>query len=213
MKFSLTNQSLGYAALTCGMVALSGILSSCSSGGAGGGLADTGYGPFNSRGDYVEEWADNPAKWNRRALAQNNVPDLGDAEPILMASNDAPPSNLSPMTSVAPSRPSTAAKPKSAGASTIAANRSSNANTVASTKSKSSPTLAKTSTKLTPSTKKQTVSLKSQPARVTVKKGDTLSALASRHGSSVSAIQRANGMRDTKIVVGRSLVIPRSNRS
>jgi LysM repeat protein len=44
---------------------------------------------------------------------------------------------------------------------------------------------------------------------VVVKKGDTLSGLAARYGSSVSSIQRANGMRDTKLAIGRSLVIPR----
>jgi N-acetylmuramoyl-L-alanine amidase len=44
---------------------------------------------------------------------------------------------------------------------------------------------------------------------VVVKKGDTLSGLAARYGSSVSTIQKANGMRDTKLAIGRSLVIPR----
>lgn len=33
----------------------------------------TGTGPFDSRGNYVEEWADNPSKWNGRSVPTPTV--------------------------------------------------------------------------------------------------------------------------------------------
>ncbi|MDA0767798.1 MAG: LysM peptidoglycan-binding domain-containing protein [Verrucomicrobia bacterium] len=39
--------------------------------------------------------------------------------------------------------------------------------------------------------------------------GDTLYSLGRRYGTSVAAIQKANGLRGTNIVIGKTLVIPR----
>jgi N-acetylmuramoyl-L-alanine amidase len=44
----------------------------------------------------------------------------------------------------------------------------------------------------------------------TVRKGDTLYALSRRYGTSVSAIQRANGLRNSTIGIGKKLRIPAS---
>jgi LysM repeat protein len=46
----------------------------------------TGTGPFDSRGNYVEEWADNPSRWNARS-----VPKPDAKPPAQVASNDTPP--------------------------------------------------------------------------------------------------------------------------
>lgn len=46
----------------------------------------TGTGPFDDRGNYIEEWADNPSKWNG-----SSVPKPTDPQPQQVASNDTPP--------------------------------------------------------------------------------------------------------------------------
>ncbi|MDT8439467.1 MAG: LysM peptidoglycan-binding domain-containing protein [Wenzhouxiangellaceae bacterium] len=48
----------------------------------------------------------------------------------------------------------------------------------------------------------------SAPKRVRVQRGDTLSKLARRHDTTVAALQKANGMHDTRLAVGRQLVLP-----
>jgi LysM repeat protein len=49
----------------------------------------SGHGPFDSSGNYVEEWADSPSKWKkRRSTNQTQI-----------ASNDTPPQNQTPITS------------------------------------------------------------------------------------------------------------------
>lgn len=208
MKFSFSSLSIGYLVAVFGSVLVSGLLSSCSSGGR---VADTGYGPFDSRGNYVEAWADNPSKWNRRSIAKDSSP-VEDAAPELLASNDSPPSNLTPITTstssreveVARMKPSTSSSTsRSTVAKTSTAKPKSTGTASTSSKPKSSASVAKTSSK------SKAVASKSRSTRVVVKKGDTLSGLAARYGSSVSTIQKANGMRDTKLAIGRSLVIPR----
>ncbi|MCU0796419.1 MAG: LysM peptidoglycan-binding domain-containing protein [Akkermansiaceae bacterium] len=61
--------------------ALALFIASCNQGGVAGNHP-TGTGPFDARGNYVEEWADNPSKWNGRS-----VPDSAPQ----IASNDTPP--------------------------------------------------------------------------------------------------------------------------
>lgn len=200
MKFSLSFLSVGSLSGLAGLLICSSLFSSCSSG--GGGLADTGYGPFDSRGNYVEAWADNPSKWTRRSFAQDASPD---ADPAMLAANDSPPSNMTPISTTTSSRSVEVARLKPTTSSSTKT-RSTTAST--SSKPKTSSTVAKSSASKS-STKSKAVAAKPRSTRVVVKKGDTLSGLASRHGSSVSAIQRANGMRDTKLAIGRSLVVPR----
>lgn len=191
---------VGSTAIALGLVVVSGLVSSCTSG--GGGLADTGYGPFDSRGNYVEAWADNPSKWTRRSFSKDASQDLDDAS--LLAANDSPPSNMTPITTSTSTRSSEVSRiqPSTTTKSATKPRTTSLASTNHS-KTKSSAVVAQAGTK------SKTVASKPTSTRVSVKKGDTLSGLASRYGSSVSAIQRANGMRDTKLAIGRSLVIPR----
>lgn len=206
MKFSISSRSLGTFVMMMGSVVFCGLFSSCGSG--GGGLADTGYGPFDSRGNYVEAWADNPSKWNRRSMPKDSSP-VEDPAPVLLASNDSPPSNLTPISTstsareveVSRMKPSSSSSRSTVAKTTTKPKSTSTAST--SSKPKSSSSVAKTSSK------SKAVAAKPKSSRVVVKKGDTLSGLAARHSSSVSAIQRANGMRDTKLAIGRSLVIPR----
>ena len=47
-----------------------------------------------------------------------------------------------------------------------------------------------------------------QQQQVRVRRGDTLSQLARRHGTSVKALQQANGLDGSRLVAGKSLVLP-----
>ena len=66
-----------------GVLAL--LVASCNQGGFTGDHP-TGTGPFDSRGNYVEEWADNPSKWNGRS-----VPEPATQPATELASNNPPP--------------------------------------------------------------------------------------------------------------------------
>ncbi|MEM1084801.1 MAG: LysM peptidoglycan-binding domain-containing protein [Verrucomicrobiota bacterium] len=82
-------------------------LSGC---GGGFGTADnpTGTGPFDSRGNYVEAWADNPSKWNGRS-----VPQPSSKPETQVASNDTPPVvTPRPTTTVSNPKPKPVVKPK-----------------------------------------------------------------------------------------------------
>jgi LysM repeat protein len=195
-----------------------------------------GYGPFDSRGNYVEELADSPSRWGRAAKSPPPVPQN---EQALLAGNDNPPANLTPLSSGGSSRKpssgsadlavagpppvvkrssetvkSTTTKPKPADAPVRTVSKSKPepavVKTTPKTKSKPEPAVVKTTSK--PKTKSKTVASKPRPSsstRVVVKKGDTLYALALRHNTSVSAIQKANGIKGSNLTVGKSLTIPR----
>jgi LysM repeat protein len=200
MKAFFRFRSLGSIVGILGLFVASSLISSCTSG--GGDTADTGYGPFDSRGNYVEAWADNPSKWTRRTFSKDASPDADDA--TLLAANDSPPANMTPITNSTSTRTAESSRVSPDTTSSNSSKpRTGATGSSNSTKPKNSATVA------SGSTKPKTTASKSRTTRVLVKKGDTLSALAMRHGSSVGAIQRANGMRDTKLSIGRSLVIPR----
>jgi LysM repeat protein len=201
MKFSYSHLSLRSLASLLGISLISALIVSCSSGGDSS-LAGSGHGPFDSRGNYVEAWADSPDKWKGRSIS--TPPSVVEPEPIMLAANDTPPPSMTPIATV-PSRPVQVASLKPSASSTSIKPRTTT--TSVSTKPKTA-TVAKTTAKPKP----KTVAAKprtSSTARVVVKKGDTLYGLALRHKSSVSAIQKANGLRDTRLSIGRSLVIPR----
>lgn len=68
----------------------------------------TGTGPFDSRGNYVEEWADNPSKWNGRS-----VPTPTTSEPTQVASNDTKPvARPTSSATVSKPKPKPVSKPK-----------------------------------------------------------------------------------------------------
>ena len=161
--------------------------------GAGGGISgnsyNPGYGPFDQRGNYVEAWADKPAKkhwWGKNPTetpaAKSTTPPKED--PRIAAVNKRPPTpNLptKPAPTVArvnPPRPTYTPKPVF-----------------------TPPPIARP--------KPVVVKPKTPSRRHTVSKGDTLYSLSRKYGTSISAIQRANGLKGTTIVTGKSLVIPR----
>jgi LysM repeat protein len=172
-------------------------LNSCATGGSGAG--DTGYGPFDSSGNYVEAWADDPSKWRRNSTINSS-----------MASNDTPPRDATPLPTAAASKSEFAQVRPMTTASTLPKSRSTTSTARTAPKPTAKPAVARSTPRPTVKPKPVVVKPKLTPStRVVVKKGDTLYGLAIRYKSSVSAIQRANGIRGTILQIGKSLVIPR----
>lgn len=184
-----------------GALAYAVLLTGCGS--SGGGAQVPGTGPFDSRGNYVEAWADNPAKWRKpgsaapRSAANDSVPEIAKIEQ--------PPMNANPLATSA--SPTIISKPMPAP----------KVDTLAPVTTKPKPPLSSgpqvvSKPKVKPKLKvvsKPKVKAKPAPKRYVVKAGDSLSAIASRNGTSVSALQRANGVKGTLIRPGQSLVIPK----
>lgn len=184
-------------------------LASCGSSGMASNGGPSGTGPFDSRGNYVEDWADNPSKWKR-----NSASPAKPGEALVMTSiTDEPPPNSVPLPTAADtpepgdigSAPvivrntqarSSASKPVSAPRTTSRTSSSNAARSTAQAKAKPKATAAKTPVK-----KKVTTT------RYTIKRGDTLSSIASRHGTTVSALRSANGISGSTIHPGKTLVI------
>jgi LysM repeat protein len=174
--------------LVTGVFALT--LSNCANRGGGG---QSGTGPFDSRGNYVEAWADNPSKWKKTPGAPSPHEQKTDELPEI-ATNEQPPSNAVPIVSGGNSKPAPVisktqitTKPKTTNSSSATATTKPKPKTVVKAKPKPKPTSVK----------------------YVVKSGDSLSSIASRTGSSVSSIQRANGISGTLIRPGQSLTIPK----
>jgi LysM repeat protein len=190
MKLALQMTAAGCAAL---------LLASCGSTGSTASNNPSGTGPFDSRGNYIEEWADNPSKWKRGgssrpgdALVMNDQPPA-DSVPIPTAENTPQPGNISSMPVI--SRPTTV---NTAVRKAPATTRRTAASTASSRPKAKTATAAKKAAPKKPAT-----------VRYTIKKGDSLSAIAARNKTSVSALQRANGIKGSLIQPGRVLVIPR----
>jgi LysM repeat protein len=166
--------------------ALSVAFSSCvNRGGLTAGNHPSGTGPFDSRGNYIEAWADNPSQWRKGSTQVVEAqPDRPAAEvpvtPPVVASNP-PPRRSSSSTPVVASRP----KPRP---TTVATN---------------------TTPKPKPVVRKPVVKAKPKTTRHSVRSGDNLYNIAKRYGTSVGAIQKANGIKGAMIRPGQSLVIPR----
>jgi LysM repeat protein len=171
-------------------------------------------GPFDSRGTYVEAWADDPSKW--RPYTPKDV----EGDPPKFAKNEQPPENSVPLapgntaqiktaSSSHQSKPAAAravaqspSKPKADARRTVTtshakpkSNTERTAKSPSKTKAKSS--VAKTQPKAKPAS-----------ARHTVKPGDSLSSIAASHGTTVTALKKANGISGTLIRDGKTLVIP-----
>lgn len=203
---------------------LSLFITSCGSGGGGSTAGNPqGLGPFDSRGNYVEAWADNPSQWKKGSSSSQQ---LADAQPDRAAATDIPvspefvkveevPSNAVPYqqggttTTVVYKKPT----PEAATNRTVAKNTSkpSSTTTRSTTKPKPSSTVAKSTPKPKATVKKELVKSKPKPksSSHTVKSGDNLYNIAKRYGTSVAAIQKANGTKGAMIRPGQSLVIPR----
>lgn len=187
-------------------------LASCGSSGMASNSGPSGTGPFDSRGNYVEDWADNPSKWKR-----NSASPAKPGEALVMTTiTDEPPPNSVPLPTAADtpepgdigSAPvivrntqtrSSASKPVSAPRTTSRTSTASSSNAARSTtQAKAKP---KATASKTPAKKKVTTT------RYTIKRGDTLSSIASRHGTTVSALRSANGITGSVIHPGKTLVI------
>ncbi len=165
-----------------------------------------GTGPYDSAGNYHEEWADDPSKWRKPGKAAS-----GDELPTI-AKNEQPPPNATPLAAQgsSPKLPPVQGEPK-----VVASKRKATA-------SADEPKRHVTSTRKSPSSKRKhvddsdepkkrsTAKAKSSPSsRYTVKAGDSLWSIAARKGTTVEALKKANGISGTLIRDGRTLVIPK----
>lgn len=152
-----------------------------------------GTGPFDSAGNYIENWADDPSKWRKPG---SRTPAPADELPVI-TKNEQPPANATPLGPQIAANTKPAPKVESMPRETVR------------------NTTAPKPVTVTPKPKPKPVVVKAKPkpkpkvTRYVVKKGDSLSAIAARNGSSVSAIQRANGISGTLIRPGQSLVVPK----
>lgn len=174
-------------------------LSSCGSGGGANenhsnrGL-NPSVGPFDSRGNYVEAWADDKSKgvvWREsRVIGAPTVASTSsDQHAPVVASHVTPSAKPASHSSRR-----TQASPPVVGSPIPRSSQTSK--TKSSSAAKSKP-VVKAKPKHKP------------PIRYTIKKGDTLYALSRKYKTSVSSIQRANGLKGTNLRIGKTLLIPR----
>jgi len=164
-----------------------------------------GTGPFDSRGNYIEAWADSPSKW--KAGSQQVV----DAAPEKPAATDIP---VLPPPVLAANE-----TPRPVSTTTTVLYKKTPTRTSAGSTSSSSSTASRTPTKpkqkavvVKPKTKPKAVAKatpKPRSTRHTVRSGDNLYSLAKRYGTSVGAVQKANGLKGAMIRPGQTLVIPK----
>lgn len=178
--------SLPAAALSAGLAA-------CSNGGWSTASNPSGTGPFDSRGNYVEAWADNPSKW------KSGSRQIADAQPDTAPAADIP--VLPPPVLAA----NESAKPVSS-TTTVVYKKPPARSSATAAKPKPKPVVVKPRTK-----PKAVAKAKPKPrsTRHTVRSGDSLYAIAKRYGTTVGAVQKANGIRGSMIRPGQSLVIPK----
>ena len=186
-------------------------LTSCgNSGSSAGGNPQGSAGPFDGRGNYVEEWADNPSKWRRgggspspHEMRSDRLPEIAKNDQPPQNSNPLPPTTVSRTTTVISQTQVTRPQPTAARTTEVVRPRAS------ASKSESVVAKAKPKPKAKPVVAKAKIKPKPKATRYVVKKGDSLSAIASRTGASVSAIKSENGISGTLIRPGQSLVIPK----
>ena len=202
------------------------------------GKPGTNVGPFDSHGNYVDAWADDPSKW--RAYTPK---DTGGELPKI-AKNEQPPENSVPLaaggstttrttrTTVVTSAPAVPDSARVVARTSVSKTKGDTGRSVAKTsasksKGDSEHSLAKTTSTKPKSkpksdsdseaTAKSTAKSKSSTAKAkpktsgthhTVKAGDSLASIAAKYGTSVSALKAANGISGTTIRDGRTLVIP-----
>ncbi|WP_205760983.1 LysM peptidoglycan-binding domain-containing protein [Luteolibacter luteus] len=173
-----------------------------------------GTGPFDSRGNYVEAWADSPSKWkegSRQVVnAEPELPpatDIPVSPPPVLAMNETPKPVSSTTTVVYKKTPTRS----SAGSASSSVASNSSRPKAKTTSSSSKPVVVKPKST---SKSKTVVSTKPKPkakaaARHTVRSGDNLYSIAKRYGTSVGALQKANGVKGAMIKPGQTLTIPK----
>lgn len=194
-KFSLLGCFTAFSLISCS--------GSGSGSGSGGGnsvrVAKTSgfnpnHGPFDSRGNYREEWANNPPKRvyvSKDKLASTEIPT---PEPYIppIASYTPPVSQPSPQYTSPYKKPTpTYKKPTPV-------------------YKKPTPTYKKPVVKTPPKpVVTKVVPKKKPPILHVVAKGDTLYSLSQKYKSGVKTIQIANQLKGTTIQLGQTLKIPR----
>ncbi len=174
-------------------------LVSCSGGRGIGAIYHPDVGPFDKNGDYVEALADAPVRKNvfsrRRSKPASKVTELAEVGPPAVS---AAAGTRAPKVSSSPST----------GPILIARSPRRESNAV----SRAVPTRTvapRTVSKSKPKSKSVATKPKKRASRHVVRRSDTLYGLSRKYGVTVKAIQRANGLRGTKIITGKALVIPR----
>lgn len=188
-------------------------LSSCGNSGGGRSGPSAATGPFDSRGNYIEEWADNPSKWRRGGGTPSPHERKSDVLPQI-AKIDQPPQYSVPLATVTPARPTPPAISRTQVITrpTLTQPTEKIVRTVKRPVEKPrEKVVAKVKPKQKVVTAKVKPKAKPQPksTRYVVKRGDSLSTIASRTGSSVAAIKRKNGISGAVIRPGQALVIPK----
>lgn len=136
-------------------------------------------GPFDSRGNYIEDWADRPDKWHRPSRPKEQTRER--VSPPIVDVRPTPRPSVAPEVPVVQPEPVVRAKPKPKPKVVV--------------KPKPKP--------------KPKVKPKPSFVRHKVRRGDTLTGLARRYGTTISKIKAANGIRGSVIMLGQSLKIPR----
>lgn len=219
MRFS------GPAALITLLIPL--LLPSCGTKGnpTAGGKHPRGTGPYDSNGNYVEAWADNPSKWGKPRSSP-----AFDSDTPMIAANEQPPDDAIPLSSGGTTLVNNTTRSSrevnvttrtresaaNAGRNTdrrVASTPKPSVRTTADTKKKAPASKAIASnTKKAKPTERSAGKSKSKtqaPTRYVIKKGDSLSRIAARNKTTVTALQRANGIKGTLIHPGKTLIIPR----
>lgn len=142
-------------------------------------------GPFDSKGNYIEAWADNPPTRKAGWFSQDKKPKDDPTPPPTLA----PPQQVVQRQAVA-SAPRTQTRTVSAPARVP--------RPAASSKPAPKPVVKAKPKPAPPSTRSHRVV-----------KNDTLYSLSRKYGTSVSAIQKANGLSGSTIRLGQTLKIPR----
>ncbi len=204
-------QAILWLPFSCALIL---ILTGCANKGSTGN-DPLGTGPFDSDGNYHEEWANDPSKWSKPGK-RNQPPPPGDDLPAI-AKNDQPPPNANPLApqgaipKTSTNRVKPAPQPPIPPPALPKTTATKPTPSVAKTTPKSEPSVAKAKPKPKPTVAKAKPKPKPKPksARYVVKQGDNLWDIAHRNGTSVSAIQKANDLSGTLIHPGKSLVIPK----
>ena len=158
-------------------------------------------GPFDENGDYVVALADAPVKKNDFSRS-SKVKKTQPKRPSKQQQVAQVPKTVQPPKLASRTQPTARAVGRTSGPVLIAQSpRQSRPSAIAQPKPQPKVVKAKPKPKLKPKAK--------GPVRHVVRKSDTLYGLSRKYGVSVGAIQRANRLRGTTIITGRTLSIPR----
>ena len=184
------------------------LLVSCGGGGGtnitSSGASNPGYGPFDRNGNYIEAWADKPAKKHRWARTGSSAPvreELPAVASRTVEKKAKKPTVARPTEVAKLTRPTTVTPP-----------------TPVPVRTYTPPPPPKPVVYTPPPTPKPKPAPKPKPVkpkapppiRHAVAKGDTLYSISRRYNTSVITIQRANGIKGSTIRLGQTLLIPRS---